>query len=114
MSLVVFEFGCSLLNGLRDLADAPLVKEVNSRYHRLGYAFNGGAPHRCIVESESKHIAHAGPYPASRQDASVSTLNRASHEAPALVPRERHTELRCSLLNFLTCMMSAQNISVTK
>jgi hypothetical protein len=37
--------------------DAPLIEQINSRYHRLGYTLNGGPSQRCIVEDESERIA---------------------------------------------------------
>jgi hypothetical protein len=41
----------------RNVLDAPLMEQINSRYHRLGHTLNGGPSQRCIVENESERIA---------------------------------------------------------
>jgi hypothetical protein len=34
------------------------MEQINSRYHRLGHAFDGGPSYRRIVENESERIVH--------------------------------------------------------
>ena len=37
---------------------APLMQQINRRYHGLGHAFNGCPSYRRLVENESERIAH--------------------------------------------------------
>jgi hypothetical protein len=42
----------------RDLVDAPLIEQQNSRYHGLGYTLRGGPPQRRTIKYDSEGIGH--------------------------------------------------------
>jgi hypothetical protein len=85
-----------------NFVNAPLMQQINRRYHRLGHTFNGCPSYRRIVENESERIAHGENISCQQtrcitQDASASTPKGFT---PALTERTMGPTTRPKIRNF--------------